>query len=180
MPEAGAEYVVKAAKMLEEKDVRFIMIGGGMLAEKIKELIAELKPANLEFITDFLPQNKLRETMQKCHLSLGQLSDHVRLARTIPHKAYESLAMRLPYLTAANSGVLELLIPNETCLTCDPADAESLAQKILWAKDNYSLAEKVAKNGYKLYQNKLKASILARTLMDRIQYGRQDIRTEKK
>ena len=34
MPEAGAEYAIKAAKILEDKNVKFIMIGGGILWEK--------------------------------------------------------------------------------------------------------------------------------------------------
>lgn len=168
MPEAGVEYAIKAAKILEDKNIKFIIIGGGILLGKTRELISELKPTNLEFITDLLSYEKLRETMQGCHLSLGQLSDHDRLTRTIPHKAYESLVMKLPYLTAHSTGILELLIPNETCLTCNPADAESLADKILWAKDNYSMAEKIAENGFKLYQSTLKSHILAKNLLDRM------------
>lgn len=168
MPEAGVEYAIKAAKILEDKNVKFVIMGGGILLEKTKKLIEELKPTNLKLITDFLSQEKLRETMQGCHLSLGQLSDHIRLTRTIPHKAYESLAMRLPYLTAYNTGILELLIPDQTCLTCNPADAKSLAEKILWTKNNYSIVEKIAENGYGLYQNKLKSVILGKNLLDRI------------
>lgn len=168
MPEAGVEYVVRAAKILEDKNIKFIMISGGLLLEKTKEFINELKPTDLELVTDLLPYGKLREIMQGCHLSLGQLSDHNRLARTIPHKAYESLAMKLPYLTASNTGVLELLIPDETCLTCNPADTQSLAEKILWAKNNYQIVEKIAENGYRLYQDKLTSRILAKNLLDKI------------
>lgn len=168
MPEAGVEYAIRAAKVLENKNIKFIIMGGGILLEKTKKLVEELKSANLELVTDFIPQEKLREAMQKCHLSLGQLSDHNRLARTIPHKAYESLAMKLPYLTASNSGILELLTPNRTCLTCNPADTQSLAEKILWAKNNYSMVKKIAENGYQLYQDKLRPHILAKNLLDRI------------
>lgn len=171
MPEAGVEYVVRAAKILEDKNVRFIIIGGGLLLEKTRKFINELKPTNLEHITDFMSYDILRATMQKCHLSLGQFSDHERLARTIPHKAYESLVMKLPYLTAHSRGILELLIPNQTCLICNPADAKSLAGKILWAKHNYSLTEKIAENGYELYQNKLKSSLLAKNLLDTMADG---------
>jgi len=168
MPEAGVEYAIKAAKILEDKNVKFTIIGGGILLEKTTKLIKELKPANLELITDFLPQERLREIMQSCHLLLGQLSDHDRLSRTIPHKTYESLAMKLPYLTASNSGVLELLTPDKTCLTCNPADAKSLAEKILWTKNNYSIAEEIAENGYKLYQDQLRSHVLAKNLLDRM------------
>jgi glycosyltransferase involved in cell wall biosynthesis len=168
MPEAGAKYVVRAAKLLEDKNIKFVMIGGGILSGKIKEIINDLKPKNFEYVEDYVPYEKLRDMMQECHLSLGQLSDHNRLGRTIPHKAYESLVMKLPYLTASNTGILELLTSNETCLTCSPANTESLADKILWARDNYHLVEKIAENGYKLHQEKLSSRVLAKNLLDRI------------
>jgi len=168
MPEAGGEFVVRAAKILENQPIQFIMAGDGMELNKVKNLIAELKPQNLKLITDFLSYDKLRIMMQKSHLSLGQLSNHERLERTIPHKCYESLVMGLPYLTASNTGILELLTPDETCLICNPADAKSLAEEILWAKNHPREIEMIAENGYQLYQTKLKSNILARNLLDRI------------
>jgi len=168
MPEAGAEYVVKAAKILEDKNINFILIGGGLLLEKTQKLIKELAPKNLKHITDYVPYDALRTMMQSCHISLGQLSHHVRLKRTLPHKIYETLAMGLPYLTSANTGVLELLTPDETCLTCNPADERSLADKILWAKDNPQELEKIAENGHQLYQKKLRSAVLAKNLLNKI------------
>ncbi|MDP3792323.1 MAG: glycosyltransferase [bacterium] len=165
-PEAGAEYVVQAAKILERENIKFIMLSGGLLLDKINKLVEELKPVNLEFRSDLLPIEELRTVMQKCHLSLGQLSNHPRLERTIPHKIYESLTMRLPYLTASNAGILELLTAGETCITCGSADAQSVAEKILWAKNNPQELERIARNGYQLYQDKLKSHILAKNLLE--------------
>ncbi len=169
MPEAGAEYIVKAAKILEGENINFILIGGGLLLEKTKKLIKDLDLKNVRHITDYLSYDALRTMMQSCHISLGQLSHHVRLKRTIPHKTYETLSMRLLYLTSANTGMLELLTPDETCILCNPADEHSLASKILWIRDNHSIAEKIAENGYKLYQSKLKPVILAKNLLDKIE-----------
>jgi len=169
MPEAGIEYVIRAAKILEGQNVKFILMAGGLLLEKTKELIRDIGLANLEHLFEHMPYDKLREKMQACHLSLGQLSDHVRLDRTLPHKVYESLAMKLPYLTASNSGILELLTADKTCLTCSPADAESLADKILWAKNNYQFVEQIAENGYQLYKENLRSSTLSKNLLDKIQ-----------
>jgi len=168
MPEAGAEYVVQAAKILEKEKINFIMISGGMLLAEIKKLIKKVKPKNLEIKSELLSYEELRTTMQKCHLSLGQLSDHSRLKRTVPHKSYESLAMRLPYLTASNAAIFELVKTGETCISCEPANAKSLADKILWAKNNYQELEKIAENGYQFYQKELKSKILAQKLLDKI------------
>ena len=144
------------------------MIGGGMLLDKIEKLIEDLQPKNLKLIKDFLPKEKLVKIMQGSHISLGQLSNHDRLKRTIPHKCYETLALGLPYLTAVNEGVMELLVPGETCIACNPADERSLAEKILWAKDHPQELKIIAEKGYRLYQTKLKSDILARNLLDKI------------
>lgn len=168
LPEAGAEYAVRAAKLLENQNIKFIMHAFGQELPKIRKLIAELKPANLELITEFLPIEKVREQMQKSHLSLGQLSNHERLQRTIPHKAYESLALQLPYLTARNPAVMELLKEGETCLACNPADARDLAAKILWAKDHPEELEKIAQHGHELYKKELTPEILAKHLLTSI------------
>ena len=168
MPEAGADWVVRAAKILEDQPIEFIMVSNGMELQKITNLIEELKPRNLKFITNLLSQDDLRILVQKSHISIGQLSNHDRLNRTIPHKCYESLAMRLPYLTANNKGVMELLTDKETCLTCNPADPESLVQKIIWAKNNPDALNKIAENGYRLFKTKLTPKILAAELMDKI------------
>lgn len=168
MPEAGAEYVVQAAKILENENIKFIMQSGGMLLEEVKHLIEELKPKNLELSSNLLPYPELRKLMQECHLSLGQMSDHPRLLRTIPHKAYETLIMRLPYLTASNKGILELLKSGETCITCEPANAKSLAEKILWAKNNPQELDRIAKNGYEFYVSSLTPRIISRRLLDKI------------
>lgn len=168
LPEAGTKYVIEAAKILENENINFIIIGGGLLKNEILDLAQKLKPANLKLITDFVSYEELRAIMQGCHLSLGQLSDHPRLARTIPNKAYESLAMKLPYLTAINDGILELLSPDKTCLVCDPANASSLAKAILLARGNYSFVEKIAENSYKFYQSELRPNILTKILLHRI------------
>ena len=165
LPESGAELVVKAAKKLEKERIVFLMLASGQNLPEAQALIEKLKPSNLKLVTQFLPIEEVRRLMQSSHLSLGQLSSHPRLDRTIPHKAYESLAMRLPYLTARNAAVMELLKENETCLACSPADPDDLASKILWARNNPQKTGIIGENGHKLYASRLQSPILAKTLM---------------
>jgi len=169
MPEAGAEYIVQAAKLLEDIPVRILMLSNGLLASKIKALIQDLRPKNLTWIQEFLPDAELLKTMREAHVSLGQLSDHDRLTRTIPHKAYESLALGLPYLTAANPAILELLTPSETCLICKPADAESLALQIRWAYEHQQELKEIGRRGRELYASELTPKILAQKVIRNLQ-----------
>ena len=166
MPESGIEYAVEAANILKNKNINFRIIGHGIVADKVKNLIEKYQLANIEWITEKLAAGKLAEKMQECHLSLGQLSDHERLQRTVPFKVFESIAMKIPYLTARNPGILELLKENETCFCANPADPEDLAKKIVELRNNPELIKKVAESAYQLYQKELQPVQLARHLLD--------------
>jgi len=67
---------------------------------------------------------------RKVKISLGQLSDHQRLMRTIPHKAFESAFLRTPYLTARNAGILEVFTEDFDVLCFQPGSAQDLAKKV--------------------------------------------------
>lgn len=168
VPESGVEYAIKAAKLLEKENINFVIHGGGPNTGKVKKMIEKLGLKNLELKTDYLPTEQLRSLIQKCHLSIGHLSDHPRLERTIPHKCYESLALQMPYLTATHKGISELLKEGETCIFCQSANPESLAEKILWARNNPTELNRIAENGHQLYNQNLRSNILAKNLLSRL------------
>ncbi|MDO8408330.1 MAG: glycosyltransferase family 4 protein [bacterium] len=168
LAEAGADVVVRAAKELERENVPIRLIGRGLLLLQIEALVAELKPTNLELISTRLPIEDLRRMMLECHLSLGQLADHPRVETTIPHKAFESMSMKLPYLTGANRGVLEVLDEGQTCFTVPPGDHHALARKILELRDRPRDLERVAENAYQLYQKECTPRILAKKILDKL------------
>lgn len=165
LPESGVEYAIEAAHILNSNGIKLRIIGNGMMANKTEKLIKDYGLNNVEWLSEKLTDKDLRIKMQECHLSLGQLSSHDRLNRTIPHKAFESLAMKLPYLTARNRAVLELLKENETCFCCNSADAKNLAEKILEIKNNHELLERLADNAYQLHLKELTPKILTQNLI---------------
>ncbi|MDP2593797.1 MAG: glycosyltransferase family 4 protein [bacterium] len=168
LAEAGADVVVRAAKELEPEGIPVRLIGRGLLLPEIEDLVAELKPTNLELISTRLPIEDLRRMMLECHLSLGQLADHPRVHTTIPHKAFESISMKLPYLTGANKGVLEVLDEGQTCFTVPPGDHHALARKIIELRDRPRDLERVAENAYKLYQKECTPKTLAAKILREI------------
>lgn len=165
LPEAGANIVVCAAKELENKGINVRIIGRGLLKNEIQELVDKINPSNLELITEKLPIDELRRKMLECHISLGQLANHPRVHTTIPHKAFESIAMKLPYLTGENNGVMEILDNNQTCFTVPPGDHRALARKILELKNKPRELEQVARNAYQLYQRKFTPKTLAQKIL---------------
>ena len=109
--------------------------------------------------------SELRKKFQECHLSIGWLCNEPRAMRTIEHKTFESLALRLPYLHARTPGILELIEENKTGFYCNSNDAQNLADKILELKNNPALLNEVAENGYRLFNQKLRPKYLAKAAL---------------
>ncbi len=161
LPESGILTVIETAKKLEKSNIQFLIIGAGFMYREVNALMAKLAPTNIEMINEKIPSRELREHMLSCHISLGQLADHPRLDRTLPCKLFESLSLKLPYLTGRNAGVLELLKEDETCFAVEPNNADDLAQKILFLREHPNMLEKIAHQGYELYKEKLTSKQLA-------------------
>lgn len=166
LPEAGVNHIIEAAKILENNKINFLLIGQGFLKEQIVHLINILRLSNLEMIlSEGVALDDFRKIMSTCHLSLGQLENHERLARTVPHKCYESMAMKLPYVTARTRPVAEILKEGESVVFVNPADPQDLADKILYLKNNPEIAQKIGDNGYKVYLEKFTPEKLAQDIL---------------
>jgi glycosyltransferase involved in cell wall biosynthesis len=166
LPEAGVRHILEAAKILEKEEIDFLIIGFGLLESEIKEQINNLNLKNLELITRRLGANELREKMLTAHVNIGQIEAHERLARTIPYKAFESLALKLPYITGGGAGIRELFKDRKNCLMVNLADSKDLAEKIMELKNSPELRKKIAENGYQLYKEKLSPRALGKELLD--------------
>ncbi|TSC54574.1 MAG: group 1 glycosyl transferase [Parcubacteria group bacterium LiPW_30] len=162
LPESGILTVIETAKKLEDKKIKFLVIGHGFMYREVNALIAKLKPTNLKILSERLSEDELRKMMLSCHISLGQLADHPRLIRTLPAKLYESLALGLPYLTGRNAGVLEVLTENNNCIAVEPGNSLELAEKITYLQDNPEILSNIGENGYNLYLKEFTSKKLAK------------------
>lgn len=166
LPEAGVKYVVEAAKILEEGDVDFLLVGNGFLKNDIKQQINTLKPKNLNLVSKYLSDKEMREILLSCHVSIGQLESHERLKRTIPHKCFESLALGLPYITAHTKPIEEILKDRESRIFVNPVDPKDLAEKIIFLRDNHNILEKIGKLGLEVYLQNFTPRLLAKKIIN--------------
>jgi glycosyltransferase involved in cell wall biosynthesis len=166
LPEAGAKHIIEAAHILQDKAVRFLILGHGFLQDEVRAQIETLNLPNLEWLSDKPDLAELARRMASCHVSLGQFEQHERLGRTIPHKAFESLALGLPYVTARAAGVSEFLTDRRDCLMVTPGDPGDLADKILMLKNDPALRGQIAANGLITFANRASALVSAREIVN--------------
>jgi colanic acid/amylovoran biosynthesis glycosyltransferase len=169
--EAGVEYIIRAAKILEESDIFFKIIGFGwaLPMARAESVLKELSPKNFEWIKKKLPFDELLKEMSTASISLGQFGNNDRLRRTIPHKAFESMLLGLPYITAEAEGVREAFEDGVTGFFVKPADAQAIADKIAFVRDHNTEAARVATHARSRYEKHFSKAALGATLVDVLQ-----------
>lgn len=167
-PESGIFHILKAAELLKHrKDISFRIIGFHYrLGQKVKDFIKEKKLTNIELIYDYITDEILYEKMREASVSLGQFESSPRLDRTIPHKAFESMIMGLPFITAYSQAVGELLQDGESCLFVRRANPDDLAEKICFLIDNPEFRRKLSDNARGVYGEKCSMTALIAKLVD--------------
>lgn len=164
IPLQGIEYIIRAAKLLENENIRFNIIGGGQTHGEAIRAAEELAVRNIQFI-DTVPHENVKDYIAEADVCLGIFGETGKARRVIVTKVYEALACRKAVITAETEAVKELLKDGVHCCFCKIADAEDLALKILELKNRPALRLSLAENGYQLFREKLRPSVVARDLL---------------
>lgn len=131
--EGGLEILAEATKILATKDITFWIYAPG--------LPNSIKFSNNTVIDrNYYSPGIVASLQSNCAISLGQLSNHERLDRTIPHKAFEAAFLGKPYITSRTQGILELFNEGTEIICFNPGNSDSLAQAIMEVLNNKSLA----------------------------------------
>ena len=172
IPLHGIEYIIKAAKLLESHtDIKFQLIGSGQTLMDIENLCLSLKLNNVEFIKQFVEYGTLPSYISAASVGLGIFGGTTKANRVIPTKAFQIIAMKKPLITGNSPAAQEIFVNNENAILCNMADPRSLADAILQLKEDESLRNTVASNGFKTYQQRLTPSIIGlemKNILDRL------------
>jgi glycosyltransferase involved in cell wall biosynthesis len=170
IPLHGVNYIVKAAKILEEDpDIRFELVGDGQTYEEASSLAERLQVKNVTFHRTWLsPEDLIADHIITADVCLGAFGDSPKARRVVPIKVFVALAMGKPVITGDSPAAREMLTHGTDAILCKMADPGALAQAILLLKRNRSLREKVAKGGYLSFQNKFSSQVIGATVKDHL------------
>lgn len=162
IPLQGIEYVLKAAKICEKENIKFLIIGDGQEKKKMLKLAGELDLKNVEFV-GFMGQGWIREKIAEADVCLGIFGGTQKTLRVIPNKVYECLAMKKTVITADTSAIRELFDENDIMLV-KAADPDLLAEAIINLKNDPELRNKLAVNGFNKFKNSASPRVLGGVL----------------
>jgi|GEM_PF-201412 len=160
IPESGIMHILDAAEGLKnDKRFAFRIIGYGPLLKVVRERASGL--SNVELISEHLSFDAMRRLMLDADVSLGQFGINDRSDRNIPHKAYESISMGIPYVTARVRGVSELLEDEVSCLMVPSANPEAIKAALERLRDDRPLGKRLAERARAAYESRASARVIS-------------------
>ncbi len=160
IPQSGIMHVLDAAESLQNDNrFAFRIIGYGPLLKAVRERAGGL--SNVELISEHISFERMRRLTLDADVSLGQFGDNARSDRNIPHKAYESISMGIPYLTARVPGISELLEDEVSCLMVPLENSDAIKAALERLRDDRPLGKRLAEKARVVYESRASARVIS-------------------
>jgi len=157
--ESGLDFFAKASFFLNP-EVRALVIS--------TNLPSELKfSPNVEIISKRLSDLELAQQYKNSAISLGQLGNSRRTARTIPHKFYESVYFEVPYLTRKSTGIKELLPSDDQVIYFENETPAEFAKLISEHLSNIQALSSRAEKAKAVYKSKFSQEQIVNNFISR-------------
>ena len=170
IPLQGVQYIIRAAKLLEnDKRIQFDIIGDGQTYGQVRMLAEELQVQNVIF-HERQSIHELARSISRADVCLGVFGGTGKAQRVIPNKVYEAIATARAVLTADTPAVRELLMDRRDVLLCQSANPADLADKIHLLYDEAALRSSIAVGGYATYKARCTSDIIGSELLKELRF----------
>jgi glycosyltransferase involved in cell wall biosynthesis len=156
------DQVISAAKILlmEAPDVEFVIQGDGEDAESVKRGLEKEGLKNIIFINKIVSRAEVAELLNGADALLLPMRSFDRPYLGLSTKLYEYQAVGKPIICCSN-GIPETYIrETKSGIVVEPGDYKSLADSIIYLRENRDVANELGENGRKYVENNLSIAVI--------------------
>jgi glycosyltransferase involved in cell wall biosynthesis len=148
-PQHGVEYIIRAAKLVEEynKGISFTLIGRGHYWKESINLSRKLAISNIDF-AGYLSYQNLRREIINSDIVLGFFGNSLRAYRSIGNKVFEGLSYGKPVITEKSKAVNRFFTHKKELYLVEPENEKKIAEGIIELYNDSDLRRKIASCGY--------------------------------
>lgn len=149
IPLQGLPTIIRAAKLLEDKGIRFRIVGDGQERPAIEQLVDELAVSNVD-LPGRVPREAVPREIAAASLCLGIFGTSEKAGRVVPNKLFECLAVGRPVVTADTPAIRSAF--SDEVEVVPPGDPAALASKIESLLANPLRLAELATAGHERYE----------------------------
>jgi glycosyltransferase involved in cell wall biosynthesis len=162
----GLDFVIKAAERLKEnRDIHFVLLGGGSEKEKLQQDIRSRGLDNIEII-DSKPKSELPFYAAACDVSMVIFANFPILEHNSANKFFDSLAAGKPVLLNYSGWQREAIENNNAGLGCELANIDEFAGNVKRLHHDGELRKEMSLNARRLAENEFSRDILAGKVLE--------------
>lgn len=130
IPLHGIEYIVEAARLLQDAEIDWLLIGKGQESVRIKQMISEDPLPRLRWV-EWVEYEDLIAWIQTADLCLGIFGTSEKAASVIPNKVFQIVTSGKPLITRDSQAIRELFeTASHWVKIIPPGDAKALAEAV--------------------------------------------------
>lgn len=140
----GHKFLIEAARHVVDRcpNVRFVLIGDGILREEFEQRISELGLSEYFILTGLVPPEQIPELVNASDI-VAHTSEWEGLARVLP----QGLISGKPVVSYDVDGAREVVIPGETGYLLPVEEITGLADALCELADSSELRDRLGRNG---------------------------------
>lgn len=158
------EIFVKTAEILKnEHDIAFLIVGTGVLKPKLQEEANKKNLTNLIF-TDSQPRSKMPAFVAAANVCVIPYKAANTFRNTLPSKMFDYMAGGKPIIINLEGEASQLIEKAGCGNLAKEEDPKSLAEKILYLKQNPAVSEAMGKSGRDFVEKDYRREVIATNL----------------
>ncbi len=164
IPLQGADQIIEAARILQNKPILFQLIGKGQDYAKSRMRAEELGLTNIRWI-DQVSYEELARRINMADICLGGFGLTEKAKQVSMNKLFEYMACGKPIITGDGLPARELFTEGENGLLSERGNPQDLADKIMILFHDPALREKLGSNIKKEFETRFTPKILVSGLL---------------
>ena len=157
----GLEVILKAAKLIDNQKVKFVLVGDGPVKNELLELKLKMELTNVSFYPS-IPKMEIFKVIQSVDAVVVPLRKLDLFLGAIPSKIFENLAMKKALLLGVDGESRDLFVKEGNCgLYFEPENEHELANQVHLLMENRHHIEELGENGLKYVEKHFNRKVIA-------------------
>lgn len=159
----GHEYLIRAARAVADRNanVRFVLIGDGILREQLEQQIADTGLSDHFIFTGLVEPARIPELINACDI-VAHTSVWEGLARVLP----QGLISGKPVVSYDVDGAREVIVPNETGFLLPRESITELSEALSALVESPQLREQLGSTGRERFTDRFRHQTMTRELRE--------------